>query len=84
MAARSEAEVTSHLVYKSPAWKGGVLYWQTAGQAFQDLANFILRYWQNDYFHAIVGHNVGGAEAMLKRMIFEVVKWWRSIELSAT
>jgi hypothetical protein len=26
MAARSEAEVTSLLVYKSPAWKGGVLY----------------------------------------------------------
>jgi len=37
MAARSEAEVISLLVYKSPAWKGGVLYseprrgwiWQT-------------------------------------------------------
>ncbi len=27
MAARSEAEVTSLLVYKSPAWKGGVLYY---------------------------------------------------------
>ncbi len=27
MAARSEAEVISLLVYKSPAWKGGVLYW---------------------------------------------------------
>jgi hypothetical protein len=26
MAARSEAEVTSLLVYKSPAWKGGALY----------------------------------------------------------
>ena len=26
MAARSEAEVISLLVYKSPAWKGGVLY----------------------------------------------------------
>ena len=26
MAVRSEAEVTSLLVYKSPAWKGGVLY----------------------------------------------------------
>jgi hypothetical protein len=29
MAARSEAEVTSLLVYKSPAWKGGVLYLTT-------------------------------------------------------
>ena len=27
MAARSEAEVNSLLVYKSPAWKGGVLYY---------------------------------------------------------
>ncbi|OGW49282.1 MAG: hypothetical protein A2V62_04065 [Nitrospirae bacterium RBG_19FT_COMBO_58_9] len=27
MAARSEAEAHSLLVYKSPAWKGGVLYW---------------------------------------------------------
>jgi hypothetical protein len=26
MAARSEAEANSLLVYKSPAWKGGVLY----------------------------------------------------------
>ena len=26
MAARSEAEGNSLLVYKSPAWKGGVLY----------------------------------------------------------
>jgi hypothetical protein len=26
MAARSEAEVISLLVYKSPAWKSGVLY----------------------------------------------------------
>ena len=26
MADRSEAEVNSLLVYKSPAWKGGVLY----------------------------------------------------------
>jgi hypothetical protein len=26
MAARSEAEVNSLLVYKSPAWKGGVHY----------------------------------------------------------
>jgi len=30
MAARSEAEVTSLLVYKSPAWKGGVLYYSLA------------------------------------------------------
>jgi hypothetical protein len=27
MAARSEAEANSLLVYKSPAWKGGVLYY---------------------------------------------------------
>ena len=26
MAARNEAEANSLLVYKSPAWKGGVLY----------------------------------------------------------
>jgi hypothetical protein len=31
----SEAEVTSLLVYKSPAWKGGVLY------SFDDLGGFI-------------------------------------------
>ena len=28
MAARSEAEANSLLVYKSPDWKGGVLYFQ--------------------------------------------------------
>ena len=28
MAARSEAEINSLLVYKSPARKGGVLYWK--------------------------------------------------------
>jgi len=28
MAARSEAEANSLLVYKSPAWKGGVLYFR--------------------------------------------------------
>ena len=29
MAAHSEAEANSLLVYKSPAWKGGVLYFET-------------------------------------------------------
>ena len=33
MAAHSEAEANSLLVYKSPAWKGGVLYcWLPAGR----------------------------------------------------
>jgi hypothetical protein len=34
MAARSEAEVTSLLVYKSPAWKGGALYSATLRKKF--------------------------------------------------
>ena len=34
--------------------------------------------------HIIVGLNVGGAESMLKLLIFEVVKRWPSIELTVT
>ncbi|MEP6889840.1 MAG: hypothetical protein ABI955_03980, partial [Nitrospirota bacterium] len=36
MAARSEAEANSLLVYKSPAWKGGVLYYHLATVLAQD------------------------------------------------
>ena len=41
MAARSEAEINSLLVYKSPARKGGVLYWR--GKRYQETSGSVLR-----------------------------------------
>ena len=43
MAARSEAEAHSLLVYKSPAWKGGVLYSSTPQSEKSSVDSFCLQ-----------------------------------------
>jgi hypothetical protein len=54
MAARSEVEVTSLLVYKSPAWKGGDLYCDCRLATLAREASFV-REW-GCWFHVVRKH----------------------------